>query len=101
MVYPCVIIDLHATLACQDSKIYILEILLLEWLLAYYFVLSALPLTDGPSEVLWGGGVLLVKTYWVFIQNFGYEMKQHLVIQGAKLRTFLCLELALNSIFSM
>ena len=46
--YPCVIIDLHATLACQDSNsifytkeingIYILEMLLLEWLLAYYFV---------------------------------------------------------------
>ena len=53
MVYPCVIIDLRATLACQDSDsvfytmklngIYILEILLLEWLLAYYFVSSALP----------------------------------------------------------
>ena len=54
MVYPCVICDLHATLSCQDSdsifhtieinEIYILEILLLEQLLAYNFVSSALPI---------------------------------------------------------
>ena len=58
-------------------------------------------LTDGPNEVLGGGGVLLAKTYWVFIQNFGYEIKQHFVIQGPKLRIFLGLELALNLKFRL
>ena len=99
MVYPCVVIDLRATHACQDSDsafytfeingIYILEILLLEWLLAYYFVSSALPVDRWTQRGLGGVGVLLVKTYWLFILNFGYEIKQHFVIQGPKLRMFL------------
>ena len=59
-------------------------------------------LTDRPSEVLGEGrGVLLVKMYWVFIQNFGYEIKQHFVIQGPKLQIFLGPELALNLKFDL
>ena len=53
----------------------------------------------------WGGGgggrVLLVKMYWVFIQNFGYEIKQHFGIKGPKQRIFLGLELALNLKFHL
>ena len=115
MVYPCVVIDLRAPLACQDSDsvfytieingIYILEILLLEWwLLAYYFVSSVLPVDRWTQRGPGRRGVLLVKTYWVFIQNFGYEIKQHFVIQGPKLRIFwilLGLELALNLKFHL
>ena len=95
MVYPCVIFDLRAALSCQDSdsifhtieinRIYILEILLLEWLPAYYFVSSAVPVGRWTQRGPGGGGVLLVKTDWVFIQNVGYEIKQHFVIQGPKL----------------
>ena len=63
MVYPCVVINLRATLACQDSDsvcnieingIYILEILLLEWLHAY-FILFCLLCTA--SWQIWGEGV--------------------------------------------
>ena len=49
-----------------------------------YSVSSALPV-----ERSGGGGVLLVKTYWVFIQNFRYEIKQNFIIQSPKLWIFL------------
>ena len=105
MVYPCVVIDIRATLACQDSDsvfytveingIYISEILLLEWLLAYYFVSSAL-LFERWTQRGPGGGGVLVKTYWVFIQNFRYEIKQHFVIQCPRLR--ICLDIFVSGV---
>ena len=81
IVYRRVVIDLHATLACQDSdsvfytieinRIYILEILnagVVACLFWFCFLCTASWQMDlrGPG----GGDVLLVKTYWGVLTKF-------------------------------